>query len=303
MTISTRVVGWTVPAGRLAVWVRAVRPRQWIKNVTVAGAPVAAGVLDRPEVLARTCVAVAVFVLASSGTYLLNDARDAEADRRHPQKVLRPVAAGQISVRAATWVGALACAVAVGAALLLGPQMGAVVALYVSMTVLYSWRLKHVPVLELMIVASGFVLRAIGGGVANHLPLSRWFLLVSGAGALFLVSGKRQAELRALRDDAAGHRAVVGQYTAEWLQQTTTVSLAATVVGYCLWAFQNLGHDVIQLLLAVSVVPFTAAILRYALLISHGQGQSPERHLLTDRFLGGAALLCGLLLMLGLYAA
>jgi decaprenyl-phosphate phosphoribosyltransferase len=303
MTTTVRAARTARPVGgRIAPWVRAVRPRQWIKNVTVLGAPAAAGVLDRPEVLARTLAAAAVFVVASAGVYLLNDVRDVDADRLHPDKVSRPVASGQISTRAATAVGAVLCLAAIGSAVPLGVQLVAVVAVYVTMTVLYSWRLKHVAVLELFIVASGFVLRAIGGGVVNHLPLSRWFLLVSGAGALFLVSAKRQAELRALAGAAVDHRSAIGEYTAEWLQQTTTVALGATVVGYCLWAFQYLGHDVVQVLLAVSVVPFVAAMLRYTLLVSRGLGQSPERHLLSDRFLLGSTLSCGLLLVLGLYA-
>ena len=284
-------------------WLRAVRPEQWVKNVTVLSAPAAAIVLNQPMVLARTLAAVGAFILASAGTYLLNDVRDAKADRLHPRKRLRPIAAGEISARAAGTVGVVACVLAVASAVLLSRQFGLVVCVYLLITSLYSWRLKNVAVLEMMLIASGFLLRAIGGGVVNHLPLSRWFLLVSAAGALFLVSGKRQAEVQALSDDAAAHRPVSREYPAEWLKQTTTVALTITVLGYCLWAFQYLGHDILQILLALSVAPFTAAMLRYTQLLSQGLGQQPEHHLVTDPFLVAAVMTCATLLFVGLYLA
>jgi decaprenyl-phosphate phosphoribosyltransferase len=285
-----------------AGWLRAVRPEHWVKNVVVLSAPAAATVLDQPAVMARTLAAVAAFVLASAGTYLINDACDAAADRLHPRKRLRPVAAGEISTRAAATAGVVACVLAAAGAVLLSRQFGLVVCAYLLLTTAYSWRLKQVEVLEMMLVASGFLLRAIGGGVVNHLPLSRWFLLVSAAGALFLVSGKRLAEQRALGEDATAHRPVSLRYPAEWIQQTMTMTLTATVLGYCLWAFQYLGRDILQVLLAISVAPFTAAMLRYAQLVSQGHGQQPERHLVTDPFLVSAVLCCALLLFCGLYA-
>jgi decaprenyl-phosphate phosphoribosyltransferase len=291
------------PSRTALTWARAIRPHQWIKNVTVLGAPAAASVLNQPAVLARSSAAAAIFVLASCGTYLLNDAHDAEADRRHPEKRRRPVAANEITVRAAVAVGGIACIAAAVGAFALAREFGLVVTVYLVMTGLYSWRLKQVAVIEMMLIASGFVLRAIGGGVVNHLPISRWFLLVSAAGALFIVSGKRQAEQRALGANAPVHRAVIRQYSAEWLQQTATVALTATVVGYCLWAFQYLGRDILQVLLAISVAPFTAALLRYTQLISLGHGQRPERYLVTDPFLVTAILTCASLLFFGLYVA
>jgi decaprenyl-phosphate phosphoribosyltransferase len=285
-----------------STWLRAVRPRQWIKNVTVLSAPAAATVLGHPAVVARTSAALAVFVVASAGTYLLNDAHDVECDRRHPVKQRRPVAAGEISVSAAICAGLAAYGLALSGAFLLTQEFGLVVTAYLLMTVAYSWWLKQVAVLEMMLVASGFLLRAIGGGVVNHLPLSRWFLLVSAAGALFIVCGKRQAELQALGNDAAAPRPVIRQYSAIWLQQTATIALTATVLGYCIWAFQYLGHEVLQVLLAVSVAPFTAALLRYTQLLDQGRGERPEHYLVRDRFLVAAILTCAALLFLGLYA-
>jgi decaprenyl-phosphate phosphoribosyltransferase len=282
---------------------RALRVEQWVKNILVVAAPAAAGVLDRPAILTRTGIAAGIFVVASAGTYLINDVQDAARDRMHPRKRLRPVASGELSARSAFAVGVPACLLAAGAALWWNRQFGLSVTAYVVLTSLYSWRLKRVPVLEMMVVAAGFLLRAIAGGVVNNLPLSNWFMLVSASGALFLVSAKRQAEQRAMREHAGDHRAVIAQYPPEWIQQTISLSLTATVLGYCLWAFQYLGHDVIQVLLALSVAPFTALLLRYTLLASQGHGERPERLLLTDPFLIIAAATCAVLLFCGLYLA
>jgi decaprenyl-phosphate phosphoribosyltransferase len=284
------------------VWLRAVRVRQWVKNLLVAAAPAAAGVLGQPVVLIRTAGAAAMFVLASAGTYLLNDARDATRDRLHPAKRLRPVAAGVLSTRAATTAGMATILLAMVGSLMWQRNFGLVITAYVLVTSLYSWRLKNVAVLEIMLVAAGFLLRAVGGGVVNNLPLSQWFLLVSASGALLLVSGKRQAELRKL-PNAATHRPAIAQYSPEWIGQTTTVALTTTVVGYCLWAFQYLGHDVLKVLIATSVAPFTAAMLRYTLLLSQGHGQQPERLLFTDPFLIAAGITCAGLLFCGIYLA
>lgn len=284
-------------------WIRAVRPHQWIKNVTVLAAPAAASVLTHVDVIVRTAAGVGVFIVASAGTYLLNDARDAAADRLHPEKRYRPIASGNISPRAAYVAGLAACAGAAAIAFVLRPEFGLVVSLYVVMTFLYSWKLKNVPVLELMLIAVGFLLRAVGGGVVNHVPLSRWFMLVAAAGALFIVTGKRLAERQALGEGAAVHRAVIGEYSADWLRQTSTIALTATLMGYCLWAFQYLGRDILQVLLAISVAPFTAALLRYTQLLSQGHGEHPERDLARDPFLVVAILTCVVLLFIGLYVA
>ncbi len=294
------------PAGGgavLAGLVRGCRPHQWAKNLLVLAAPVAAVRVGEPAVLARAALACALFTVASSGIYLLNDARDAPADRLHPHKARRPVAAGVVSPALATGVGASLAAVSVGAAVTLGPGFAATIAIYVALSVSYTMGLKRIPVLEIILIASGFLLRTIGGGTANHIPLSRWFLVVAAFGALLLVAGKRRSEQQALGAVAAGHRQVLAAYPGEWLSQVVTLSLTATVLGYCLWAFQYAGLEVFHPLLALSAIPFIAAVLRYTLLVSEGHAERPEHLLATDGFVLASVASCALAVTISLYLA
>ena len=174
---------------------RTARPKQWVKNVLVFAAPAAAGVLTEPGPLARTLVAFVAMCLAASGTYFLNDALDAEADRQHPTKRFRPVAAGYVSVGLAKVMAAvlIAAGIAISIPISRG-ELALVVAGYAALTVSYSLWLKHEPVIDLAAVAAGFVLRAIAGGVAADVLISDWFLIVAASGSLFMVTGKRHAE-------------------------------------------------------------------------------------------------------------
>src|SRR5680860_526583 len=176
--------------------VRTARPKQWLKNVLVLAAPAAAGVLTEGDVWPRVVVAFVAFCLAASGTYFFNDAMDADADRNHPTKRHRPVAAGHLGTGAAKAVGLvlLVAALAISAPIE-GGRLLLVIAIYVALTVAYSSWLKREPVIDLAAVAAGFVLRAVAGGVAAGVPLSNWFLIVAGAGSLFIVAGKRHAEV------------------------------------------------------------------------------------------------------------
>lgn len=270
--------------GLAAALLATARPRQWPKNVLVLAAPAAAGVLLRPGPAAAAAWAVVVFLLASVSTYFINDARDAGADRRHPDKRRRPVAAGRLSVPAAYRIGAAVAALAVVAALPLGPGLVAVIVLYLAMTLAYSLWLKDRPVVDLLVVASGFTLRAIAGGVATGVPLSNWFLLVAVFGSLFLVTAKRAAESRESPARGPG-RVVLAEYPAAWLQQVLTVALTGTVLSYASWALQYVGQDVAAPVLALSVLPFLAVMLRYSLLVARGEGEAPEDTLFADRFL------------------
>lgn len=281
----------------------AARPRQWIKNLLVLAAPAAAVSLGHPPVLLRSLAAVAIFTCASIGGYLLNDAHDAPGDQLHPVKRYRPVASGALGVRVARLTGYGLCAVTLAVSVLLGPRFAGTVLVYLAVTAAYSLWAKTVPVLDVIAVAVCFLLRAIAGGTANGIPLSKWFLTVAAFGALFLVVGKRRAEQAALGTAAAEHRAVSAAYPTEWLIQVQGLALTATVIAYCLWAFQSLGHQAIHAFVALSTIPFTTALLRYALLVSHGEGESPERTLLRDPLLLGCAASCGLMLFLGLYLA
>jgi decaprenyl-phosphate phosphoribosyltransferase len=252
------------------------RPRQWIKNVLVFAAPLAAGVLVVPA----SFVALVAFVLASAATYFINDAVDVEADRRHPVKCRRPVASGALSVRAAWLAGLGLTAAALAVAPLAGLALFACVAAYLALTFAYSRWLKRIAVVDILAVAGGFLLRTVGGAVAARVPMSSWFLLTALLGSLFLVTGKRLSELR--RD--GGGRAVLAAYSLPWLQQTLTMTLTGTIIAYAGWAFEFSG-DASLPLLGLSLVPLLAGLMRYSLLVARGDGEAPENLLASDRFL------------------
>jgi decaprenyl-phosphate phosphoribosyltransferase len=283
-------------SSRLWALVRTARPRQWLKNVLVFAAPAAAGVLDDPADLGRTLVAFAAFCLAASGTYFLNDVLDADADAHHPVKKNRPIAAGLLSRRAGTVTGIVlvVLAVAISAPLNSG-KLAAVVGGYVLLTLAYSLWLKHQAVIDLAAVAAGFVLRAIAGGVATGVPLSDWFLIVAGAGSLFIVTGKRYAEHLELGEESASHRATLGEYSSAYLGFVRAVAAGVAITAYCLWAFERADLIGNELWYRLSIIPFVLAILRYALLIDQGHGGAPEELVLADRqlqLLGAAFVLC-----------
>ncbi|HEX6312973.1 MAG TPA: decaprenyl-phosphate phosphoribosyltransferase [Acidimicrobiia bacterium] len=265
---------------------RTARPKQWVKNTLVFAAPGAAGVLTEPDQLARTVVAFVAFCLAASGTYFLNDAADAEADRNHPVKRSRPIAAGHLSVGAARVIAIVLMVAALGlAAPLNNGKLALVVAGYIAITVSYSLWLKHEPVVDLGAVAAGFVLRAIAGGVATDVALSDWFLIVAGAGSLFIVTGKRHAEQVELGDASSGHRSTLAEYSESYLNYVRAVTSGVAITAYCLWAFENAAAVGDVFWFRLSIVPFVAAILRYALVIDQGRGGAPEEIVLGDRVL------------------
>ena len=299
------------PAGRWAggpigPLVRAVRPRQWRKNLLVFLAPAAAGVLGHFGVFLHVLGAFGVFCAAAAGTYLVNDAIDAEADRRHPEKRHRPVANGDLSTTTAVVSGtALSTAAVVGAWLLAGWSLALVVGAYVAVSTAYSLRLKREPVVELATVASCFVLRAVAGGAAAHVPLSNWFLVVSCFGALFVVVGKRSAEYARLGDERGDHRPVLTSYTPSFLRSTLTLSASVTLTAYFLWAFEatglaaRAGSRVVWIQL--TVVPVILGTLHVLQVLDAGQGGTPEDLALRDRFLQGLGALWLVLFSIGLY--
>ncbi len=287
---------------------RAIRPKQWLKNALVFAAPAAAGVLTEPPVLLRTLVVAAAFCAVSSGTYLINDVVDAESDAHHPRKKSRPVASGELSPAAAWATGALmvvfpALALSVGT---LREEAG-VLAAYASISLVYSYWGKNVPVVDVGLVASGFLLRAVAGGFAADVPLSNWFLIVVSFGALFVVTSKRHAEAAGTTRDSRGRREVLSVYDSEYLGFGMTVSASVAILAYCLWAFERAQHlpqtarPISAILLELSIAPFVLAFMRYALVAGKGRGEEPEEIFLADRALQvfGAAL--ALVLALALY--
>jgi len=279
---------------RLPVLLRACRPRQWIKNTLVLTAPIAAGVAFQPRALLQMLVAVIAFAVAASGIYLVNDAVDAEADRAHSTKRLRPVASGELSVRAA-WTAALVLlpgALVISA--LLTWQLFVVIAIYEVIQLWYCLGMKDEPVIELASVASGFLLRAIAGGVATNIELSKWFLIAAGFGSLFMAAGKRYAEIRLVQDTGVAIRPVLERYTPTYLRFVWTMSAGVLVTTYALWAFA-MHQATPNEWSVVSIVPFVVALLRYAVDVDSGAAGEPEEVVLHDRMLlllGGIWVVC-----------
>lgn len=305
MTVSERTQT-PAPASRSTasvLWglVRAGRPKQWIKNVLVLAAPAAAGVLFDPVTLLRAAVAFVAFCLVASGTYLLNDAMDVEADRQHPRKRHRPIAAGVVPVV----VGKLAAVVLLVAGIAVGAlgtdwRLAVVLTVYVAVMQGYSLGLKRIAVVELAIVSSGFVLRAIAGGVAVDVELSTWFLIVTSFGSLFIVAGKRHAEVMTLGTGAVGHREALREYPDGFMQYVGGVSAAITIMAYCLWSLLEATSN--ELWFQLSIVPFVLAVLRYALLSARGEAGAPEDVFASDRTLQVLGLLWLVAYGVGVYA-
>lgn len=283
--------------------VRALRPKQWIKNLLVFAAPVAAGIFDDGGYVNRTLVAFVCFCAASSATYLINDSLDVESDRRHPVKRNRPIAAGIVPVPLAWTLAIVLLAGSIVGSFALRRDFGFTIVAYLANTTLYTLWLKRQPILDIVSVAAGFVLRAIGGATATNLPISEWFFIVTSFGALFMVAGKRAGERAELGDDAATIRPVLAAYTPEFNTYLRAVFSAGTLLTYCLWAFASAQESSGTVLFQLSIVPFAIAILRYALLLQNGAGSEPENLVLSDRVLLIAAATWAIIYACAVYAS
>lgn len=278
------------------------RPKQWLKNLLVFAAPGAAGVLDNWGGLWPTLVAFAALSLAASGTYYWNDLLDVEADRRHPTKRNRPIAAGRIGLGTARIVGTLLLAGGIGLSFVPDWRCGLAVCVYVVVTVGYSTWLKHHAVVDLIAVAAGFVIRAIAGAEATGVPMSTWFLLCTSCGSLFIVTGKRYAEMREMGEDAASTRATLSQYTLGYLRIILSVSVGATLVAYCTWAFDTKEvSGSTWPFYELSIVPMLAALMRYLLVLEQGHGSAPEEIFAADRMLQLMGVVWAVVFALGVY--
>ncbi|WP_425824965.1 decaprenyl-phosphate phosphoribosyltransferase [Streptomyces fractus] len=264
---------------------RTARPRQWVKNGLVVAAPAAAGELFSRGALTQLALVFALFTAAASAIYLINDARDAEADRAHPQKRHRPVAAGQVPVSVSYVTGGLLAVLApTAAAFLCTPMTAALLAAYVGMQLAYCISLKHVLVVDLVVVTTGFLMRAMIGGVALEIPLSRWFLITTGFGALFVVSAKRYSEAVNMEGKNGATRALLTEYTTGYLRFVWQLAAGVSVLAYCLWAMESRGFTDATLLpwRQLSMVAFILAVLRYAVFADRGSAGAPEDVILRD---------------------
>jgi decaprenyl-phosphate phosphoribosyltransferase len=263
--------------------VKALRPKQWAKNVLVVAAPFAAGRLLEPSVAANVAVAFVAFCLASSAVYLLNDVRDAPKDRLHPEKKNRPIASGQVAPSTAVVLAVVALVASLALSTLAEPALLWVIVTYLVLQLLYVFGLKNQPVLDLAVIASGFLLRALAGGAATDIAISDWFLLVAGFGSLFVVAGKRYSELVTLEANEAEigqTRSTLLSYTSTYLRFVWTVAAAVTVMVYGLWVITVPRESTTATL--ISLVPFTLGLLVYALVIDSGKGGEPETAILRN---------------------
>ncbi len=279
------------PRGRLRAILVTGRPRQWIKNALVIAAAGAAGALGREGVPLRVGLAFVAFCLLSAGIYALNDVRDVAEDRRHPRKRFRPVAAGELPRHLALVLGVSWLVAGLALCFAIAPLLGLVGVGYVALTISYTVLWRHVAVIDIVVVAGGFVLRALAGGAAAPVTLSRWFVLVVTAAAFFVAAGKRHAELMrtsgATSAPASRGRRVMRHYTEGGLRLLLAGSGGVALFAYAVWAFGDVDGIPWRLL---TVIPFSACLIRYGALIRRGGGEAPEETLLTDRVLlvGGA---------------
>lgn len=285
MTETPKVAG--PPKNLTAGVIKALRPRQWVKNLLVLAAPLAAlgGEVsyDYSFVLSRVAIAFAVFCMAASCIYLVNDARDVEADRQHPTKRFRPIAAGVVPEGLAYALAGVLGVAALAISWFVEPNLALVIAAYLVIQLAYCFGLKHQAVIDICIVSSAYLIRAIAGAAAAQIPLSQWFLLVMAFGSLFMAAGKRYAELQLAERTGAKIRKSLESYTSSYLRFVWTLSGTAVVICYGLWAFERDGNE--GSWFAVSMIPFTIAILRYAVDIDGGIAGEPEDIALRDRVL------------------
>jgi decaprenyl-phosphate phosphoribosyltransferase len=273
-----------------------MRPKQWAKNVLVFAAPVAAGKIFHGNTLLKAFLAFLAFCFISSVGYIVNDIRDLDRDRRNPKKSKRPLASGKITIVQSMYVLALCALLGIFISNALSFSFQIVLLLYLVSTLSYSFGLKHQPVVELIVVAFGFVLRAIGGGAATGTPISRWFLVVTSFGSLVIVVAKRLAEAESLAN--ADVRPVIRDYPLPFLRFVLAVSAAVTLTGYSLWAFalsesRHYGQ--------MSLLPLCLGLFRYVWLVEKGSGEVPEDLLLHDLVLLLSGLATAVLLLLSMY--
>jgi 4-hydroxybenzoate polyprenyltransferase len=273
-------------AGLLAMpslLLKAMRPRQWTKNLLCTAALVMANKLRDQVADLRMLYCVLLFCALSGTVYLLNDSLDVERDRLHPRKRLRPIASGRLPIRTAQVAAAVICLVSLGLSLLLGLSFFVAALSYMALQLGYVFYLKHEVLLDVFAIALGYVIRAAAGAVAISVDISVWLYLCTILGGLFLALGKRRQELIELEDLAVDHRRNLGEYSLDLVDQLITIVSASTIVAYSLYTFTatNLpsNHEMMV------TVPFALyGLFRYLYLVhQHGLGGSPEEVLLHDR--------------------
>lgn len=261
-----------------------MRPVQWTKNLFVLAPAVFAGVLFEGESAARAAVALVIFCALSSAVYLINDIADRERDRRHPLKRRRPIAAGRLPVPMAGGAAVLLATGSLAVAAWISTTSLALAALYLALNVGYSVVFKHVVIVDVMVVAVGYVLRVMAGGEAVAVPVSDWLLLCTIFLALFLVVSKRRHELETLAEEAAGQRRVLSSYSLPFLDQMTNVVTASTLIAYALYTTAPETQAKFGGRAFVYTIPFALfGIFRYLYLTYHQtDARNPTESMLRD---------------------
>jgi 4-hydroxybenzoate polyprenyltransferase len=262
-----------------------LRPAQWTKNLIVFAGLIFGGKLLEPDAVIASALGFLVFCILSGVVYLVNDVRDVEADRQHPTKSRRPIAAGDLSRSSALAAAVVLGAVALGVAWWLGRSFAVVAATYVVLLTVYSVVLKHIVILDVLTIALGFVLRAAAGAAVVHVAVSHWLLVVTLLGALFLALGKRRGEIATLAGGGTGFRPILADYSTALLDQMITIVAASTLLAYTFYTINpetvaRFGTDRLVLTL-----PFPLyGLFRYLYLIHQREGgANPSETLLSDR--------------------
>ncbi|MCX7597399.1 MAG: decaprenyl-phosphate phosphoribosyltransferase [Armatimonadetes bacterium] len=263
----------------------AMRPYQWTKNGLVLAALIFAHRWNDPQSIRLVGMAFVAFCVLASFTYLLNDLRDAKEDRLHPRKRNRPIAAGLLSPSVAIVAAALLLASGLALAFAVNLSTGAIAASYVVITVFYQIGLKTVAIIDVLAIAAGFVLRAVAGATAIQAEISPWLLICTVQLALFLALAKRRGEIVVLGEDAAAHRASLAHYSTYLLDQMIAVVTASTVMSYALYTIAERTVHIVGSTNLMYTIPFVLyGIFRYLYLIhNYGEGDAPDRILLTDK--------------------
>jgi 4-hydroxybenzoate polyprenyltransferase len=286
----------------LKALLKTMRPRQWSKNAFVFFALVFDKQLFQLEAFLRTLGGFALFCLISSVVYIINDISDVEADRQHPHKKNRPLPSGHLPVNVARWAAILLIAITLPLGYWLSPGFAAVLAVYLVMNLAYSRWLKHIPIVDVFVIAAGFVLRVEAGVTLIVVErFSPWLYVVTTLGSLYLGFGKRRAELTLLAQGAGSHRKVLDGYTIPLIDQYITIVSAATIVSYSFYTFSapNLPENHSMML---TIPFFMYVIFRYLYLVQMtNQTGAPEEVLLTDRPVQIAIGLMGLMVLAAFY--
>ncbi len=304
---------------RMLALLKEMRPRQWTKNLSIFIGLVFAGQLFHGASFVRTVLAFIAFCLASSAIYLINDLLDLENDRQHPVKRLRPLASGKLPISWAigALVGLLLCIGIVTAFIFsipIGPKPDIFAAFgganilftlaigtYLMLMILYSIRLKHIVLLDVFLIASGFVLRIVAGAVVVPVSISPWLYIVTCFLSLFLAFSKRRHELVLLQGQASQHRQILKEYSIPMLDQMITITVTGTIMSYSLYTIE--GSVSPRHLIAITLPLVLYGMFRYLYLVyMRMEGGSPEEVLLRDRHILVTVILCVVLIMIVLYA-